>query len=580
VKTIEYILNHLFVFYKKHPFRIAFIQIIGLLSALLASVNIVMLIPILEKLDNKGGNSFNMKFLPAKINHLFEWVMGANFFYLVLILLILLVVQKGIQYISQVQNEWIEIEFYHELKKVYYERVFESSWKFFVTIGKERIYQLVLFQIRSFSTITHYYTDLGASLLFLIIQLIIVLYIAPWVTLIVIAYAFIYLFIIKPGLRKINEYVYQAQELDRNYIFQIKEFLASIKEIKSYRLEDKAKRSLEEVDASYKRNHLSVVAIEGKVDFITKLVSIFSGAILIYVLYQFFSMNLAEIIVLFYIYMRSYGVVESLYGYYSNLIQLVPSIAYLKEFPFDNQEIEDEKVVWDFSKGIECVDLSFSYHAKVLEDVNTLFEPGKMTVIAGENGAGKSTLLNVILGFLPAEKGYVKVGENCVTRENLSSFLEHIAYISQESMLMNMTLFENIAWFIPTVTKREVLEAYEMIGESAFIEGLHSGVDTQVGENGQLLSGGERQKLAIVRAIVKKSDVVVLDEATSALDFESENQVREILKKLKVTAIVIAHRLETILASDRCIILEKGRKLFDGKVDSELVMKFFMRESI
>jgi len=272
--------------------------------------------------------------------------------------------------------------------------------------------------------------------------------------------------------------------------------------------------------------------------------------------------------------------VESLYGYYSNLIQLVPSITYLKEFPFDNQEIEDEKVVWDFSKGIECVDLSFSYHTKVLEDVNTLFEPGKMTVIAGENGAGKSTLLNVILGFLPAEKGYVKVGENCVTRENLSSFLEHIAYISQESMLMNMTLFENIAWFIPTVTKREVLEAYEMIGESAFIEGLHSGVDTQVGENGQLLSGGERQKLAIVRAIVKKSDVVVLDEATSALDFESENQVREILKKLKVTAIVIAHRLETILASDRCIILEKGRKLFDGKVDSELVMKFFMRESI
>lgn len=218
--------------------------------------------------------------------------------------------------------------------------------------------------------------------------------------------------------------------------------------------------------------------------------------------------------------------------------------------------------------------VSFSYESgkKVLDDINFEVGVGQVLALVGPSGSGKTTLVHLIPRFFDVIEGAIKINGEDIRGLTLKSLRDLIGIVSQDTVLFNMTVRENIAYGRINATLDEVKAAARAAHADTFIENLPQGYDTPLGERGMKLSGGQRQRLAIARAILKDPPILILDEATSHLDTESEREVQVALENLIEgrTSFVIAHRLSTIQRADRILVLQNGRIVQDGTNDSLL----------
>jgi len=236
-----------------------------------------------------------------------------------------------------------------------------------------------------------------------------------------------------------------------------------------------------------------------------------------------------------------------------------------------------------FTRAIRFVDVSFSYSNSkenvedsplVLHDINLEVKAGEVLAVVGSSGAGKSTLVHLIPRFFDVSGGRILIDDNDVRDVTLESLRSQIGIVTQETVLFNDTVRNNIAYGQPHVSQKQVEEAARAARAYEFIRGLPEGYNTMIGERGVRLSGGERQRIAIARAILKNAPILILDEATSALDSESESLVQSALQNLISgrTVFVIAHRLSTVRRADRIVVLENGT-ITDIGAHEELMQK-------
>jgi subfamily B ATP-binding cassette protein MsbA len=253
---------------------------------------------------------------------------------------------------------------------------------------------------------------------------------------------------------------------------------------------------------------------------------------------------------------------------------------------FRFMDIEDEvrekpraKRMAKFTRAIRFADVSFSYENAedspvVLHDINLDVKAGEMLAVVGSSGAGKSTLVHLIPRFFDVSGGRILIDDADVRDMTLESLRSQIGIVTQETVLFNDTVRNNIAYGQPHVSQKQVEEAARAARAYEFIRGLPEGYNTMIGERGVRLSGGERQRIAIARAILKNAPILILDEATSALDSESESLVQSALQNLMSgrTVFVIAHRLSTVRRADRIVVLENGT-ISDMGAHEELMQK-------
>jgi subfamily B ATP-binding cassette protein MsbA len=207
-------------------------------------------------------------------------------------------------------------------------------------------------------------------------------------------------------------------------------------------------------------------------------------------------------------------------------------------------------------------DVDFSYGDKlVLQDINLTVEPDHLVALVGASGSGKTTVTNLLLRFYDPDRGAIRIGDTDLREVTTSDLRKQIAVVTQETILFNQTIARNIELGRPGATQAEIVEAARHANAYDFIMNKPRGFDTVVGEKGVLISGGERQRIAIARAILKNAPILILDEATSSLDSESERAVQAALEELMEgrTTICIAHRLSTIQKANRIIVLDGGR---------------------
>jgi subfamily B ATP-binding cassette protein MsbA len=232
--------------------------------------------------------------------------------------------------------------------------------------------------------------------------------------------------------------------------------------------------------------------------------------------------------------------------------------------------------------------INFSYEEKegpTLQSINLKFEGGKMTSLVGHSGSGKSTILNLIPRIFDAKSGDIFIDNQSIYNSTIESLRSEISMVSQETTLFDDTIKNNIKYGRQEATDNEVFEVAKLSYCDEFINNLPNKFDTLIGENGVRLSGGEKQRLSIARAMMKQSSIILLDEATSSLDSETESKIQEALTVLtkNKTTIVIAHRLSTILNSNNIYVIDSGKIVDNGKHDdlmisSELYKNFYEKQ--
>ncbi|WP_268035471.1 ABC transporter ATP-binding protein [Algoriphagus sp. PAP.12] len=227
-----------------------------------------------------------------------------------------------------------------------------------------------------------------------------------------------------------------------------------------------------------------------------------------------------------------------------------------------------------FLNSIEFKNVSFAYQdKKVLKDINFSLGRGKTIALVGPSGGGKSTLADLVPRFYDPTEGEVLLDGNDLRFFEVGSLRKLMGIVTQESILFNDTVFNNIAFGLENITEEQVIEAAKIANAHEFISKMGNGYQSSIGERGSLLSGGQRQRLSIARAVLKNPPILILDEATSALDSESELLVQEALTKLMAnrTTLVIAHRLSTIQHADEILVIEQG-KIVQRGTHKELIL--------
>ncbi|MDC3037211.1 ABC transporter ATP-binding protein/permease [Candidatus Pelagibacter sp.] len=248
----------------------------------------------------------------------------------------------------------------------------------------------------------------------------------------------------------------------------------------------------------------------------------------------------------------------------------------------------DAKPVYIKNSNINFQNVNFSYEineGKTLNSINLNFEGGKMTSLVGHSGSGKSTIMNLIPRFYDVQAGGIFIDDQSIYKVTIKSLREQISMVSQETTLFDDTIKNNIKYARENASDDEIYHVANLSFCEEFINNLPNKYETLIGENGVRLSGGEKQRLSIARAMLKKSSIILLDEATSSLDSETETKIQEainILTKNKTT-IVIAHRLSTILNSNNIYLIDSGKVIENGKHDelmnkSELYRSFYEKQ--
>ena len=227
-----------------------------------------------------------------------------------------------------------------------------------------------------------------------------------------------------------------------------------------------------------------------------------------------------------------------------------------KELIISNAQIEFKNVYFSYPKNNE----------ETLKNISLIMPGKKMTALVGLSGAGKSTILNLIPRFYNIDEGKIIIDNQIINDVKINSLRKHISLVSQDTTLFDETIFKNIAYANSNASKKEIEEAAKFSFADEFIQKLPQKYETMIGENGVRLSGGEKQRISIARAILKKSPIILLDEATSSLDAETEDKIQKAINFLTYgkTTVVIAHRLSTILNADKIFVIDNGEVIDQG----------------
>lgn len=312
-------------------------------------------------------------------------------------------------------------------------------------------------------------------------------------------------------------------------------------------------------------------------------ISLFGTIVLYYIAIQS-NVSVAD----YYTFDTAYGMVSgafsSLAGIALTIAQIRPALEMVRPIFNAVPEISENKQVLERISGeIELNNVSFRYTENmpfVLDDLSLKIHPGEYVAIVGKTGCGKSTLIRLLLGFEKPQKGAIYYDEKDLERIDLKSLRRKIGVVMQNGKLFQGEIYSNIVISAPWLTQEDAWEAAELAGIAEDIRKMPMGMNTVISEGAGGISGGQKQRLMIARAIAPKPEILLFDEATSALDNLTQKQVSEALDHLHCTRIVIAHRLSTIQNCDRILVLDHGKIIEDGTYEELIEKKGFFAELV
>jgi len=473
------------------------------------------------------------------------------------------------QFFAKYNGDRIVARYVFEQQKTIFDQTTHSSWPFLLDLRVGHLERILLFDVQNCANILANVSSTILILTSFLMYASVAISISAKITLITIAFGGISFFITKPifyRTRKLFEGVAAMQKVIGHYVAQ------SIIGAKAVKIMGSEHAVVHHATAEF--NRLRRSAVLGA--FYNYLATAFfepTGYLFIATLfllsYRTPGFNIAAFGVVIYLIQKMFAFTQSLQGQLQNIsgaVAYLQSTLNYQTSAILHQEVDTGTDSYRFSDSIAFDGVSFDHRERkgVLSEISFTIPRGSMLGIIGPSGSGKTTLVDLLLRLFEPTSGKITVDGSNIKKIRMSEWRHHIGYVPQDTFLLNDTIEQNIRFYDDRIDEARIQEAISSAQLSDMLRELPDGLQTVVGERGVKLSGGQRQRIALARALARTPDI--LDEATSNLDTASETRIQEALRGLKgrVTIVVIAHRISTILNADHIISLENGRIVHRG----------------
>lgn len=379
-------------------------------------------------------------------------------------------------------------------------------------------------------------------------------------------------------VRRTGAVGHEVVTLNEDLHTAITEHLGGIRITKSHGVEDAYVAAFRKLVRRIARLYVRTTALQASVAFWSRVVAVVVLALFVYGAVTVFGITAASLLLLIFLFTRLVPMVQSVQGGFQSFLANAPSFDAMAGLLEECEAASEHGVggpPLPLHERVDLDDVWFGYQPDrpALRGISLSIPAGATTAIVGRSGSGKSTLIDVLIGLLPPERGQIAIDGRTLGRSDLHRWRRSIGYVPQDAFLFHDTLRANLLVTEPDATDDEIRAALEAASAADFVDALPEGLDTVVGDRGVRVSGGERQRLALARALVRKPSLLVLDEATSNLDSENERRVRKALEGLRgggTTIVTVAHRLATVRDADIIHVLEDGRVVEAGTWDGLL----------
>lgn len=552
-----------------------------ILVSFIDGIGLAMFMPLLQA-AGQGGTAATSQESMGGLHYVTDLIQQMGFpltMNVVLVLLVLLFVSKGLLKLVQF-NYMLQVRYYF-MRKVRFalvDNLEEISYAQFLKLNSGRIHNTLVGEVqRLYLTMNNYFSALQASAMLLtyialafIANFQFALLVAVGAALSNLLYRRIYVLTKKASIElsgkghDFNSYLVQAVH---NYKYlkatnYFKDFAVRLKEvIKQAELLNKRMGFFTSVISAVKEPIIIVIV-----------------AAVIYLQLNWMGANFSSILLSLLLFYRSLGFLMSIQHFWQEFVQNIGAMETVSGMMDEMQKMKEIKSSQPFktiSKDIRLNGISFFYfNRQVIKNVSLKVRKNQTVAIVGESGSGKTTLANIFAGLLSPDHGDILIDNIPLSTYNIDSYRRQIGYISQETVVFNDSIFNNITFWAEKSPEnlRRFWETIELASLSGYINGLEEKENTFVGDNGILISGGQKQRISIARELYKRSQLIIFDEATSSLDSETERIIQENIEKLhgKFTMVIIAHRLSTIKYADVIYLIEKGKVADSGSFEEML----------
>lgn len=498
-------------------------------------------------------------------------------------IIILFILKNFFKYLGSITNAKLEESTIRYIRNSIFSKLITLDLGYFNTTKAGTVISTITNDVNVVnSTTVSAFTGLLREVIQVILYLFLLLSISPLLTLIAFSSSIVTILILRISTDYLRRYANRMQGAMADFTSVLQETLSGIKIIKSYNFENKIKEKFFEKTRKYYRSSIKYQSVISLVPALNEIFAVFALVVVFLIGGNFVLQNnmRAEDLMLFLF--ALFSIMSPVATIVHNISQFQRGIVSTQRvFNILEQEIHihsGKKHIKNFKNSIEFKNVSFGYNSElVLKNINLKIPKGKKVALVGASGSGKSTIVDLIVRFYDPTEGNILIDEVDIRDLDQISYRKLFGIVSQEIILFNDTIRNNILIGNPEATEDDIINVCKISNSYNFIMKLPDGFDTIIGERGVMLSGGERQRIAIARALIRNPQILIFDEATSALDSESEKVVQEaITHSLKdKTAIIVAHRLSTIVDADEIIVFENGEIVEQGTHQSLLDKRGF-----
>jgi ATP-binding cassette subfamily C protein len=494
-----------------------------------------------------------------------------------LALLIIYVIVIGLRTILERNRSvsvWtVQQNFEDDLRRRLYRAIVSANWLFITRSRLADFTHALTAELSRVAECVSSWTLIASDLVLGAIYLVVALVLSPAITLMVVAAGAMLAFAMRGRTRRIERHGEDLARVTNTLYAATDEHLQSLKTARTYGATDRNYAIFSNISRQIAATNIATAREQVTVGGWFEVGAALILVPLLYISVRVIRVPPAELLLLLLIYMRAMPRMQSIHSYYRNFINALPSfhnvialeVRCIAEAEPPPAAIEPP----GFRREIHLEDVTFAYNVggkPALHKVKLAIPAGRITAIVGSSGAGKSTVADLVMGLFPPDSGRVTIDGTALVPETARAWRERIGYVANETALFHLTVRENLLWARPDASEKDLEDALRLAAADDFVRGLPQGLDTAVGERGAMLSQGERQRIALARAILRRPALLILDEATNSLDYDNEARVLSAIEALRgeLTVLMIAHRLSAIRFADLIYVMEDGAVVESG----------------